>query len=158
MRIIVNQKMKGNIIMRFNIQENIAPIFVDTSKQKLRTDLLYDIYIVRANVCTLTNSIQVIFSLEHGFYKAKQYILVNYPIGSSKFYSLLNAIYAADWGEIIEVDTDDFDCFCGFGKIEYDGDDVDIDFESIELYCTATNKLHNKLYAYNYITTDDCEE
>lgn len=144
--------------MNFNIKKNLTPFYVETSKHKLRTDLLYDIGIVRANACSFTNSIQVIFSLEHDYYKAKQYILVDYPIDSPKFYSLLNTVYASNWGEIIEVDTDDFDSFCGFGKIEYDGDDVDIDFESIELYCTTNNKLHHKLYAYNYISTDDCEE
>ena len=133
--------------MNFDIKKNLTPIFIDTSKQKLRTDLLYDIDIVRANVCTFTNSIQVIFSLEHDFYEDKQYVLIDYPINSPKFYSLLNAVYASDWGEIIEVDTDDFYGFCGLGKIEYNGDDVDIDFESIELYCTSTNKLHKTLYA-----------
>lgn len=133
--------------MDLKIKENTNIILVDTSSHKLRTDLLYDIYIVGAKACLFTNSIQVIFSLEHDFYEDKQYILIDYPINSPKFKSLLNAVYAADWGEIIEVDTDEFCNFCGFGKIEYNGDDVDVDFESIELYCTSTNKLHKSLYA-----------
>ena len=132
--------------MKLNKPKNTTSILIDTGKNKLRTDLLYDIGIEHAHICFLTNSLQVVFSLKNDFYNNKEYVLVDYPINSTKFYTLLNNIYPADWGEIIEVDPNDFDSFFAQGKIEYDGDTVDIDFNSIELYCSARNKLHHKLF------------
>ncbi len=121
-------------------------ILVNQSRRKFRTDIIYSIGIAYVNICLVTNTLQVIYTISNAEHNIDNYILVNYPVDSPAFYKFLNTIYPIQENEIIELNFDEITYFCGYGKICYINDRVEIDFDSLEYEATPVNSLHYKLY------------